>query len=544
MTKLRWFLILIFIGKMISSCSKTSADLIVQNGKIYTIDEGFNVYESIAIREGRILASGTNAEISAGYRAVRKVDLGGKYMYPGFNDAHAHFYGYGMNLMQYANLAGTGSQEEILSILKEHHRQTGSDWILGRGWDQNNWSEREFPDKSKLDEFFPDVPVCLIRIDGHAAWCNSKALSLAAVSDGFLVQGGEVLIRNGEPTGILIDNAMELVTRYITAPGPEMKANALIAAQAGCFKAGITSVTDCGLSRETVMLIDSLHKNGTLKMRINAMLDPTDENFEHFVRNGGYRSDRLMVNTIKIYADGALGSRGALLLEPYSDDPVNNGLQMASDRYFGEICSLAYENNFQVATHCIGDSANRLILNIYGKYLKGENDRRWRIEHAQVLHPDDFRLFQKYSVVPSIQATHATSDLGWATDRVGEDRIKDAYAYLLLLQQLGWLPNGTDFPVEEISPVNTFFASVFRTQHNGTPAGGFQMENALSREQALRSMTIWAARASFEENVKGSLEAGKWADFVVLDTDLMTASPQEVLETKILSTWIAGEKVF
>ena len=232
------------------------------------------------------------------------------------------------------------------------------------------------------------------------------------------------------------------------------------------------------------------------------------------------------------------------MLEPYSDDPGNSGLRMSPPGFYEEICSLAYENNYQVATHCIGDSANRMMLTTYGKFLKGENDRRWRIEHAQIVHPDDFGLFSKYSIVPSIQATHATSDMDWADKRVGDVRIKGAYAYRTLLDQLGWLPNGTDFPVEEISPLFTFYSSVFRTHHDGTPDGGFQMENALNREQALRSMTIWAAKASFEENQKGSLENGKWADFVVLDNDLMTASPQEILDTKIVSTWLAGEKVY
>jgi predicted amidohydrolase YtcJ len=232
------------------------------------------------------------------------------------------------------------------------------------------------------------------------------------------------------------------------------------------------------------------------------------------------------------------------MLEAYSDDPGNRGLQMAPQQFYDEICTLAYNNNYQVATHCIGDSANRMILNTYGKFLRGENDRRWRIEHAQIVHPDDFALFARYSIVPSIQTTHATSDMDWAIDRVGEKRVKGAYAYQELLQQLGWMPNGTDFPVEEIYPVNTFFSSVFRTHPEGTPEGGFQMENALNREQTLRSMTIWGAKASFEENLKGSLEPGKWADFVVLDTDLMNAAPLEVLKTKIISTWVAGEKVF
>jgi len=529
---------------MITSCSKTPVDLIVRNVHVYTVDDAFSVVQSFAVKDGKIVATGTNEHIRSRYQAKEVHDYGGRYVYPGFNDAHAHFYGYGMNLLQRTNLAGTCNQDEIYAILQEYHTQFGGDWIQGRGWDQNNWPEKAFPDKTRLDELFPDVAVYLIRVDGHAAWCNTKALQLAGITASTKVDGGEVMLKNGQPTGILIDNAMGLVASKIPEPSHEMKAKALQAAQKNCFAAGLTSVTDCGLPKEVVLMMDSLHRNGELKMRINAMLDPTEENFEYFVKRGRYQTDRLMVNTIKIYADGALGSRGALLLEPYSDDPANNGLQMAPQQFFDKICQLAFENNYQVATHCIGDSANRLILNTYGKHLKGENDRRWRIEHAQIVHPDDFGLFAKYSVVPSIQATHATSDMDWAIYRVGTERIKGAYAYQQLLRQLGWLPNGTDFPVEDIYPLNTFFSSVFRTHHDGTPVGGFQMENALTREQALRSMTIWAAKASFEENLKGSLEPGKWADFVILDTDLMTATPQQVLNAKIVTTWVAGEKVF
>jgi predicted amidohydrolase YtcJ len=544
MRKLFFIPAIIIFNIMITSCSKTPVDLIVRNARIYTVDDAFSVVESFAVKDGKIVATGTTSEIGSRYQASEVHDLGGRYVYPGFNDAHAHFYGYGTNLLQRANLAGTRSQEEIYTILQEYHTQFGGDWIQGRGWDQNNWPEKDFPDKTRLDELFPEVAVYLIRVDGHAAWCNSKALQLAGINASTKVDGGEVILKNGQPSGILIDNAMGLVSSKIPDPTPEMQAKALQAAQKNCFAAGLTSVTDCGLPKEVVLMMDSLHRNGELKMRINAMLDPTEENFDYFVKRGRYQTDRLMVNTIKIYADGALGSRGALLLEPYTDDPANNGLQMAPQQFFDEICQLAFENNYQVATHCIGDAANRLIMNTYGKYLKGENDRRWRIEHAQIVHPDDFGLFAKYSVVPSIQATHATSDMDWATYRVGSERIKGAYAYQQLLQQLGWLPNGTDFPVEEIYPLNTFFSSVFRTHPDGTPVGGFQMGNALDREQALRSMTIWAAKASFEENLKGSIEPGKWADFVILDTDLITATPQQILEAKIVATWVAGEKVF
>ncbi len=262
------------------------------------------------------------------------------------------------------------------------------------------------------------------------------------------------------------------------------------------------------------------------------------------MHKGIYKTSKLQVNTVKLFVDGALGSRGALLLEPYSDDPEVMGLQVSTPGFLTTLCREAYENNFQVATHCIGDSANRFMLQTYGNFLKGQNDRRWRIEHAQVLHPEDYRLFSEYSIVPSIQATHATSDMFWAGERLGDERIKNAYAYKRLLRQTGWIANGTDFPVEAIEPLFTFFASVFRTDPKGYPEGGFQIQNALTREEALRSMTIWAAKASFEEKEKGSLEPGKWADFVVLDTDLMIAPPDRILKTEILSTWIGGEKVY
>jgi predicted amidohydrolase YtcJ len=290
--------------------------------------------------------------------------------------------------------------------------------------------------------------------------------------------------------------------------------------------------------------MQEMQNRGELKMRINAMLNPTEENFGQFVKKGTVKSDRLVVNTIKIYADGALGSRGALLLSDYSDDPGNHGLQIETQDYYDKICQLAFDNNYIVATHAIGDSANRLVLNTYGKFLKGQNDRRWRIEHAQIISPDDFDKFEEFSVVPSIQATHCTSDMYWAENRVGAERVKGAYAYQTLLRQNGWLPNGTDFPVENIEPLFTFYASVFRTDQKGFPEGGWHKEEGLTREQTLRSMTIWAAKAAFEENEKGSLESGKFADFVILDTDLLTATPQQVLDAKIVSSWIGGDKVF
>ncbi len=528
---------------MTSGCTRQEADLLITNALVYTVDPQFSRMESFAVSDGKITGTGTTAELVKRFKAREVVDLKGKVVYPGFIDAHAHFTGYGMNLMQYADLADTGSPEEIYQRLQAHYQKAGGPWLLGRGWDQNDWPGKQFPDKEELDRLFPDIPVYLIRIDGHAGWCNSKALEIAGVTADSKTDGGEVVLKNGQPSGILIDNAEALVTRYIPEPNSDLKIKALLAAQENCLKAGLTSVTDCGLPRSTILLMDSLHQSGELKIRINAMINPDEENFDHFLKKGIYKTSRLQVNTIKIYADGALGSRGALMLEPYSDDPQNRGFQIASQEYYDDICSKALQYNYQVSTHAIGDSANRLMLQTYGRFLEGHNDKRWRIEHAQVVHPDDFALFEKYSVVPSVQATHATSDMPWAGERLGAERVKGAYAYQQLLKQLGWIPNGTDFPIERIYPLYTFYAAVFRTDHTGQPAGGFQPENSLTREEALRSMTIWAAKASFEETEKGSLEPGKWADFVVLDTDLMTATPEEVLNARVVGTYIGGVKM-
>ena len=537
-------LILTLIYSMTSCNPKQVADLIIVDATIYTLTEDFTTAEGLVVAGGKIVATGTTDEILEHYTSGNIIDAKGKFLYPGFNDAHSHFNGYAQNLMQYADLRGTAGPEEIYKLLKTHNQKYKGDWLLGRSWDQNDWEVTEFPDKARLDELFPDVPVYLIRVDGHAGWCNSKALELAQITADTKVAGGLVEVKNGQPTGILLDNAMELVSRVIPALTGEQQKRGLLEAQKNCFAAGLTSVTDCGVDKNTITLMEEMQNQNELKIRINAMLNPTEENFTFYVENGPKKNERLVVNTIKIYADGALGSRGALLLDDYSDDAGNRGLQLASQEFYDKICRLAYENNYIVATHAIGDGGNRLVLDTYARYLNGKNDRRWRIEHAQIIHPDDFQKFADYSIVPSIQATHCTSDMNWAGDRIGEKRLEGAYAWQTLLQQNGWLPNGTDFPVEDINPFYTFYASVFRTNHNGLPTGGWHPEEGLSREQALRSMTTWTARASFEENEKGSLEPGKYADFIILDTDLMKASPEKVLNARIESTWVAGEKVF
>ena len=485
------------------SCNaqKKQADLILTNGKVYTVDKEFGTAEAIAIKDHRIIAVGSSQEIAKGYVADEVRNLEGAFVYPGWIDAHCHFFGYGMNL-DAVDVAGTESVDEIIEVLKAFREKNPGAWITGRGWDQNDWEVKEFPDKIMLDKHFPNTPILLRRIDGHAAWANSLALEMAGVTADSKVGGGTVMLSKGEPNGILVDNAIGLVARKVPPATEADMINALQQAEKNCFSVGLTSVQDAGISKQVVELIDSLHQAGSLKIRMNTWLSPSEANFTHFVEKGPYQSDYLSINTVKLFTDGALGSRGARMIEPYLDDPGNLGLYVTPLEQLKKFCQLAYQYNFAVATHCIGDGANRETLKIYADILGGENDRRWRIEHAQIIHPDDFHYFGDYNIIPSVQTSHATSDMYWAEQRVGSERILGAYAYKQLLEQNGWLPNGSDFPVEQINPLFGFYAAVVRKDQTGFPEGGFQPENAISREQALKAMTIWAARSGKEEDLK------------------------------------------
>ncbi len=489
-------LLLTIIG---CSMKKEQVDLLVKSATVYTVDATFSKKEAFVVKDGKIVDTGSDADMEMKYKPAETLSLQGKYVYPGWNDAHAHFVGYANSLNQ-VDLVGTRSVAEVIERCKTYAESNPGQWIIGRGWDQNDWEDTSFPDRNDLDAAFPDTPVLLRRIDGHAEWANSRALEIAGITGDSFVEGGEIIMENGTPTGILIDNASGLVTRQIPDPGTEELTALLAKAEKNCFAVGLTSVSDAGLPNDIVHLIDSLQKNNQMKMRINAWLSPSQKNIEEFVEKGIIQNEHLTIGTIKLYADGALGSRGARLLEPYADDPGNRGLFVTSPEDLKEFCRKALENNYQVATHCIGDEANRMMLKMYGSLLDEGNDRRWRIEHAQVIHPDDFSLFGKYNIVPSVQPTHATSDMYWAEDRLGPERVKGAYSYKTLLDQNGWIAIGSDFPVEDINPLYGFYAAVARKDRQGYPKNGFQMEDALSREEALKGMTIWAAKAAFEEN--------------------------------------------
>lgn len=554
------FILICAIGSFFScSTRKEKADLILHNALIYSVDSSFRIFEAMAVKDGKILELNSGDEIFKKYNSTEIVDAVGKTVLPGLIDAHCHFVAYGLGLQQ-VNLVGTHSFEEVVQKVVAFSKMSPADgtgkiplkteekWIIGRGWDQNDWKDKRFPDKTKLDSLFPNTPVFLTRIDGHAALANTLALKRAGITQSQKIEGGtiEFTIRPGQGptlTGILVDNAVDLVTKVIPKPSKEQVQHAILMAQENCLTAGLTTVDDAGLMKNDIDVIDELHNSKKLKMRIYAMLSDSAPNYEHYLKNGPYKTERLNVRAFKFYGDGALGSRGACLFKDYSDRPGWKGFLLSSPAHFEKYAAIMDQKGFQMCTHCIGDYAAHLLLKIYKKYCGGSGKHRWRIEHAQVVAGEDVKAFS-LDIIPSVQPTHATSDMYWAEERLGKERVKHAYAYKELLASAKVIALGTDFPVEDISPFKTFFAAVARQDNKGFPAKGFQVENALSREEALKGMTIWAAYSNFEEQEKGSLEKNKFADFIILDTDLMTCKPNEILNTKVLATYINGEKVF
>jgi predicted amidohydrolase YtcJ len=535
----------LLLGVAFASCQQKeyNADLLVKNAVVYTVDSNFSTANTIVVSGGKIVAVGNADTLENKYKARKVVDAGGKAVYPGFIDAHAHFYEYGISLQE-VHLEGTQSWPEIVDSVRAFARRNTEGWIIGRGWDQNDWKDKQFPNKAKLDSLFPVRPVILSRVDGHAVIVNQAALNIAGIKPGQTIAGGQIETINGKLTGILVDNATHLVQHKIPEPTDALVQEAFTDAQHNCFAVGLTTVDDCGLPYTMINTITQLQHKGALKMRMYVMLSDNPDNYEYLFKHGVYKTPGLDVRAFKVYADGALGSRGACLLKPYADKANWNGFLLSSQKHFEEVAEKLASKGFQMCTHAIGDSANRVMLKIYAKVLKGKNDRRWRIEHSQIVSPEDVKLFGENSIIPSVQPTHATSDMYWAGQRLGPERLKTAYAYKDLLKQNGWLPLGTDFPVENINPMFTFYAATERMDQKGFPSGGFQKENALSRVEALKGMTIWAAKANFEEKEKGSIEPGKYADFVILDQDIMKVGGAQLPKVKVLKTYVNGEKVY
>ncbi len=532
-----------FIFIALFSCSKKNVSLIISNAKIYSADSTFSEATAMAIDDGKIIAIGNNVDIQTKYSSNNNIDAKGNTIFPGFIDAHCHFTGYATDSWK-CNLFGTTSFEEVVSKIKEYEKTAPLEWIYGRGWDQNDWTVKTYPNKAIFDSLFPNRPVFLKRVDGHAALLNQKALDLAGITINTKIEGGEVEVKNGKLTGVLVDNAMHFAEKKVPLINDTLAKRYFNNMQEKCFAAGLTGVHDCGVSEHTVELIKDAQKSNGLKMKIFALLSDDSTYYDRWIKSGPLKTEGLHVGGFKFYADGALGSRGACLLNDYADKKNWKGFLLHAETHFKKAAEMFANSNLQMCTHAIGDSGNRIILKIYADVLKGKNDKRWRIEHAQVMDAADFHYFGEYDIIPSVQPTHATSDMYWAQDRVGATQIKTSYAYKQLLQTNNWMPLGTDFPVEDIDPLKTFFAAVVRQDSKGFPANGFQMENALTRKEAIYGMTIWAAKAAFEEKEKGSIEVGKAADFIMLNTDLMSCDKGKILGTKVLGTWVNGERVW
>lgn len=538
--------VLFFLTTTIFLCAcggQKKVDMIVTNAQIYTVNEKFDTVQSMVIDDENIIDLGSTEEMMKKYSSSAIVDAAGKFIYPGLIDAHCHFTGYATDRWK-CDIVGTNSWKEIIDSIKSYSLTAPMEWIYGRGWDQNDWAVKQYPDKTELDILFPNRPVYLKRVDGHAAIANQAALNIAGITTETKIIGGEIDLKNGQPSGLLVDNAMRIVEAFIPEISDSLATAYYSELQQECFAVGLTGVHDCGVSEHTVDLVDAAQKEGSLKMKIYALLTDSAKYYKKWVDEGPYITDRLTVGGFKVYADGALGSRGACMIEPYTDKTGWYGFLLSNRQHFDSVANMLEASKLQMCTHAIGDSANREILKIYASVLGGKNDRRWRIEHAQIVNENDFHFFEEYNIIPSIQPTHATSDMYWAEQRIGKARMPGAYAYNRLLNTNGWLPSGTDFPVEAINPFNTLYAAVARKDAKGFPEAGFLINNALTREQAIRSMTIWAAKAAFEEKQKGSLEKYKLADFVILDRDIMTCPIKDVLQTKVLATYINGEKVF
>lgn len=530
--KMRYFFIAI-VSIAFASCSpKEQVDLILHNGTFHSLNANNDTYEAVAIRDGKIVAVGPENEILNGYSSPSIYDMEKKHIYPGFIDAHAHLLGYSL-MKNDLDLVGTTSWNEIVEKCKNFPIKRASRWLVGRGWDQNDWvNESEgnvrpdgIPTNASLNNLFPQTPVVLIRIDGHAAIANNEAMKRAGVM---------------VADGILLDNDMTAVLNAIPKHSKKEKAELLVEGQQDCIAAGLTTIDEAGIDTDDLKIIDSLQKCGSFHLRVYAMLNASDKDFQYWMEKGpDTSSSMLKIRSIKFMADGALGSRGACLKQAYADLITTKGAMLNDDGYFRYRFAVAYSRGFQVCTHAIGDSANAVVLKCYGELLEGVNDKRWRIEHAQVVDSADFALFKEYSVIPSVQPTHAISDAPWATSRLGVARLRYAYNYKRLLGYTNMLSLGTDFPVEVMNPLRTFYTAVFRKEfREGSET--FAANESLSPLEALYGMTVWAAVSNFEEAEKGSIEVGKLADFTVLNLDILKASDKEVLRAKIDQTIING----
>ena len=529
-----------------------TADLILVNARVYTVDDNRPMVAAFAVKDGRILFAGSEVEVRAlAGPATRVIDAGQATVIPGMVDAHAHLLNLGTSLRN-VKLAGSKSYEEVIARVVERARtMKPGEWIEGRGWDQNLWPVKEFPTHEALSRAVPNNPVVLSRIDGHAILANSMAMRLAKVTAATRDPSGGRIIRmaDNSPSGVFVDNAESLVMRSVPNLTTDQRRDAILTAIAEANKWGLVGLHDAGASRGTIDLYESLAREGRYNLRNYVLISDDSADIAHYMARGpqsALHDGRIWIRAIKLYSDGALGSRGAALLAPYSDEAGNTGLLVSQPAHIQRVATAALRGGFQLGVHAIGDRGNRIVLDAYDAALKAvpTADHRFRIEHSQVISPEDIPRFAKLGVIPSMQASHQTSDMGWAEARVGAARIRGAYAWRSLLNTGVIIPNGSDFPVEEVNPLISFHSAVSRQDPSNAPPGGWYPEQVMNRDEALRSMTLWPAYAAFQEKEMGSISPGKYADFVILDRDIMTVPVEEILQTRVKSTWIGGRSVF
>lgn len=533
-----------FAAALVGCRSTPEYDHVLSNARVAQFDgDAISMVNlHLALRDGRI------AELIPATEALPlasdTTDLTGTFVYPGLVDAHAHFMALGQAL-ETVDLVGTRSWAECVERVRQYvadHPEVAV--VRGRGWDQNDWTLSEWPSSAELDAL-GDKAIVLSRIDGHAVVCNQIALTQSGITAATRIEGGEIITAAGKPTGVLVDNAETLLR--IAEPSREEKIRYLQAAERWCIDLGLTGVQDAGLPTGDIMLIDSLQRAGGLRMPLYVMVSESPEALDHWLKRGPLETDWLSVRSFKFYSDGALGSRGALLRAPYSDRHNHFGLALRDQSYLRTAAARIAKAGWQMNTHAIGDSANHLVLSIYREALGAKSakpDLRWRVEHAQVVSPEDRKEFGgSLGIVPSVQPTHATSDMDWAPDRLGADRMPHAYAYRSLREANGgWIPLGTDFPIEHPNPMYTILAATARRALDGHPLGGFQPDEALTLDQTILGMTRDAARASFREGQAGEIRLGNWADFTIFDTNLSEIEPMNLPKTQALQVWIHGER--
>jgi predicted amidohydrolase YtcJ len=539
MQKIIYFL---FISLFLASCFKgKNADLIIFNAKIHTMDDGDHVVQAMAIKDGKILEVGPDRQIMNKYAASDNVDGEGKDIYPGFTDSHGHILSLVKQRLS-ANLVGSSSLNEVLVRMEKYAAKSKSEYIVGKGWDQSLWGEKELPNNEKLNELFPDRAVALYRIDGHAILVNDFFLKKVGITAETKVSGGMIILKDGKCTGLLVDNAMDKISNMIPDFTDKQKMEAIIEIQEELFQYGITAVHEAGITFNDIALFKKMIDDGTLHLEIYAMLMPTPDNFKFVEKNGIYKHKNLSIRSFKVFADGALGSRGACLKHAYSDMPGHFGMLTTTSNEINRIAEFCSKHKYQMNTHAIGDSTNRIIIDVLTRESKLNPGHRWRIEHAQILDLKDIERLKGSGAIPSVQPTHAVSDMRWAEDRLGKERMKGAYAYKSLINQCGMIAIGTDFPIEHFNPFLTIHAAVERKNNENIPGGGFGYDEAISFNDCIKGMTSWASLAAFEETRLGSLEAGKDATFAIFELPVRSSSMFQENFSKM--TFIKGKKVY